>query len=142
MASKMENKALIISTVTALVVGAAAGFLLSPTKVETKEIIKDVVKQVVVDRFITRVTKPDGTVTEVISEKDRTLTKEHDSVTSKSETNPKRVSVGVVAKTNATALQMPQVGAQINLDTGFWNTFVTSSVFKDGEIVLGFGIKF
>lgn len=138
----MENKALIISTVTALAIGAASGFFLSPTKIETKEIIKDVVKQVVVDRFITRVTKPDGTVTEVISEKDRTLTKEHDSETSKSETNPKRVSVGVVAKTSATSLQTPQFGAQINADTGFFNTFVTGSAFQDGQIVLGFGIKF
>jgi hypothetical protein len=137
----MENKAIIVSTLTALAVGAAAGFFLSPTKIETKEVIKDVVKQVVVDRFITKVTKPDGTITEVITEKDRTLTKEHDSETSKSETNPKRVSVGVVAKTNATALQMIQPGVQISADTGLWNTFVTGSVFKDGEIVLGFGIK-
>ncbi len=109
---------------------------------ETKEVLKDVVKQVVVDRFITKVTKPDGTVEETITEKDRTLTKEHESEATKSETNPKRVSVGVVAKTSATALEMIQPGVQINADTGLWNTFVTGSVFKDGEIVLGIGIKF
>lgn len=138
----MENKAIIVSTLTALAVGAAAGFFLSPTKVETREVIKDVVKQVVVDRFITRVTKADGTVTETISEKDRTLTKEHEYEATKSETNPKRVSVAAVAKTSATALQMIQPGVQISADTGFFNTFVTGSIFKDGEIVLGFGIKF
>lgn len=138
----MENKALIISTITALGIGAVVGYIASPSKVETKEVIKDVVKQVVVDRFITKVTKPDGTVEETITEKDRTLTKEHESEATKSETNPKRVSVGVVAKTSATSLEMPKFGAQINADTGLWNTFVTGSAFQDGQIVLGIGIKF
>ncbi len=138
----MENKALIISTVTALAIGGAVGYFATPTKIETKEVEKEITKKVFLDRVITKVTKPDGTVEERTEEKDRSESYEHTEESTKVETNPKRVGAAVVVKTKATELETPKVGVQVNVDTGFWGTFVTGSGFQDGTITFGIGVKF
>ena len=138
----MENKALIISTVTALAVGAGVGYFLTPTKIETHEIEKEVTKKVFLDRVITKVTKPDGTIEERTEEKDRSVSYERTEESTRIETNPKKFGVAVVGKTDLESVPTTSdLGAQINYDTGFFNTFVTGSMFLDKTITIGIGIK-
>ena len=138
----MENKAIIISTLTALAIGGAVGYFATPSKIETREIEKEVTKKIFLDRVITKITKPDGTIEERTEEKDRSEFYEKTEETTKVETNPKRIGVAVVGKTNVTEIAVPKIGVQVNADTGFFNTFVTGSAFQDGVITIGIGIRF
>ena len=139
----MKNKAIIISTLTALAIGGAVGYLLTPAKIETKEVEKQVVKKVYLDKIVVKTIRPDGTIEERTEEKDRSEISETDKESTKIETNPKRIGVAVVAKSDVNKLlTIPKVGAQVNADTGFFNTFVTGSAFQDGTVTLGIGVKF
>lgn len=138
--------------VSALVVGAVGTAILLPTKietkVETKVEIKEVEKKIIVDREITKVTKPDGTVTEITKEKDRSTEESKDTVNeSKASTvvtNPKELTVKVQGKSNITNPTLPStkdIGVGVDYDIGH-GVEVSGSVFKDGTVTFGIGFSF
>jgi hypothetical protein len=145
-------KTTVLVGVSALIVGAVGTAILLPTKietkVETKVEIKEVEKRIIIDREITKVTKPDGTVTEITKEKDRSKEESKDIVNeSKVSTvviNPKKLTVKVQAKTNVASLSLPSsgdVGIGIDYDIGS-GLVIGGSAFKDGTVTIGIGVSF
>jgi len=137
--------------VTSLIVGAVVAVILVPTKietkVETKVEIKEVEKKIVVDRVIKRTIDKDGSVTEDITEKDRSTEESKDVVNeSKSSTtitNPKKLTVKVEAKTNVTSPSLPSsgdVGVGVDYEIGS-GVVVGGSAFKDGTVTIGIGFS-
>jgi hypothetical protein len=138
--------------VSALVVGAVGTAILLPTKietkVETKVEIKEVEKKVVIDRTIKRKIDKDGSVTEDITEKDRSIEDSKSTIDeSKSSTvvtNPKELTVKVQGKTSITDPTLPttgDLGVGIDYDVGH-GVEVGGSVFKDGTVTFGIGFSF
>lgn len=137
--------------VSALIVGAVGTAILLPTKietkVETKVEIKEVEKKVIVDRVITKVTKPDGTVTEITKEKDRS-TEESKNLVSESKTdttvtNPKntRFAVKTLVDLNKELnLTSPNVGIGVQVDITP-SIFLEVGAYKDKQIEVGIGFS-
>jgi hypothetical protein len=144
-------KTIVIVGVSALIVGAVGTAILLPTKietkVETKVEIKEVEKRIIIDREITKVTKPDGTVTEITKEKDRSKEESKDIVnelkTNTTMTNPKntRFAVKTLIDLNKELnLTSPNVGIGVQIDITP-SIFVEVGAFKDKQIEVGIGFS-
>jgi hypothetical protein len=115
--------------------------------VETKVEIKEVEKKIIVDREITKVTKPDGTVTEVIKEKDRSTEESknlvNESKTNTTITNPKKARFAVktlVDLNKEINLTNPNVGIGVQIDITP-SIFVEVGAFKDKQVEVGIGFS-
>lgn len=150
---ELNNKILIGGAIGLFLLGGVIDHFITPTKVktvvETKTEVKTVKENVYVDRIITKVVKPDGTITEKIIEKDRskidTREKIDEKVVTKEITNPKQFGVALAWKSDILNIELPaekDLGVQVYADTGILNTYTTGSVFIDGTVVLTLGVKF
>lgn len=151
---KMENKnVIIIAAISAVATGISVYFL-SPTKIETKietRVEERVINQkVYVDREITKIVKPDGTIEEKTIEKDRSVIDRRErldeEIKSITLTNPKYLSLGVLYKANvdnfiSTIDYKNNIGVYGSYDTGFFSTEILGAVFYDKTIMLGLGVK-
>lgn len=137
--------------VSAFIVGAVGTAILLPTKietkVETKVEIKEVEKKVIVDRVITKVTKPDGTVTEITKEKDRSTEESknlvNESKTNTTVTNPKntRFAVKTLVDLNKELnFTSPNVGIGVQVDITP-SIFLEVGAYKDKQIEVGIGFS-
>lgn len=151
---KMENKNVIIVAVISAVATGIAVYFLSPTKIETKietRVEEKVINQkVYVDREITKIVKPDGTIEEKTIEKDRSVIDRRERIDEEIKsitiTNPKYLSLGVSYKGKVNDISnildyRSNIGITVLYDTGLLSTFVGGSVFGDTTVILTLGVK-
>lgn len=151
---ELDIKKIVGIAVISAALGAGVVYLAKPTeiktKVETKVVEKEIQKKVYIDRVITKVTKPDGTIEERTEEKDRSSidekSKELVKVEEKTITNPKKTTVHVIHKVDVKNPQdintSKDLGVDVSVDTGVLNTNVIAGGFLDGTVFIGIGINF
>lgn len=150
----MDKKTIIISSISAVAAGTLVYFI-KPTEIKTEvktvEVIKKEKQDVYIDRVITKIVKPDGTIEEKTIEQDRTkvdrLERIDEQVKTKTITNPRNFSLGVVYKADMTDFTTitdyrQNAGVVVEYDTGFLNSFVSGLVFLDGTAAIGIGFRF
>lgn len=151
---ELDIKKIVGIAVVSAALGAGVVYFTKPTKVETKVetmvVEKEVEKKVYIDRVITKVTKPDGTIEERTEERDRSSidekSKELVKVEEKTITNPKKVTVHVIHKADVkNPLDINpsnDLGLGVSVDTGVLSTNVIAGGFLDGTVFIGIGINF
>lgn len=140
--------------VGSFVLGGILGYYSMPTKTkivtEVKTEVKTVKENVVIDRIITKVVKPDGTITEITTEKDRSQIDSDSKSTSSIKTveviNAKHLSLGVSYKGSVYDFEnildyRNNLGVSMEYDTGFLSTYVGGSVFGDTTVILTIGVR-
>lgn len=151
----MEIKQIAIGAIAGLAIGAGVMYLAKPenikTEIKTVEVVKKEKQNVYIDRVITKEIKPDGTIKEVITEKDRTKTdrmeRVDEALSIKEHVNPKRFGLGISYKANALDLSdsldyTKNLGIEVLYNTGFLGTFGQGQVFLDGTVILTLGVMF
>lgn len=153
---ELNNKTLVIGSIGLLTIGAVAAYFLTPTKIKTvtevKTETKIVKENVYIDRDIVKIIKPDGTIEERTSERDRsridTRERVDERVVTKEVTNPKYLHLGVSYKGSIEDFSVENlldyrknIGLDISYDTGFLNTFVGIQVFGDTTTILTIGVN-
>lgn len=163
MTFQITNKQAAIAASLSLIIGGVGTYLLSPSKIEIKEVFKkeiDESKKIEKLTGKTRIEKktkvdPNGTMetTEVI-ENDGSIDSESESKKVAIEeskdtiiTNPKRLHLGVSYKGSIQDFSIENlldykknVGLNVQYDTGFLNTFIGLEVFGDTTTVFTIGI--
>lgn len=152
--NNVDLKIYIPAVLASFAVGGILGYYSMPTKIKTVTEVKTEVKvvknNVIVDRVITKVVKPDGTITEVTTEKDRSVIDSKDTIKSENKTvdiiNPKYLSLGVAYKgklndfTNILDYRS-NTGVELRYDTGFFSTYIGGSIFGDTTTIISIGIR-
>jgi hypothetical protein len=150
----MDKKLILIGTIPALLVGTGV-YLLKPTEIKTEvktvEVVKKEKENVYIDRVITKVVKPDGTIEEKTIEKDRTKIDRQErideEIKTKTITNPRYFSLGVVYKLDTKDFisitnYRQNTGIVAEYDTGILSSFILGSAFLDGTAIVGLGFRF
>ena len=153
----MDNvnlKLYIPAVLASFAVGGILGYYSIPTKIKTVTEVKTEVKlvknNVVVDRVITKIVKADGTITEVTTEKDRSVIDSKDTIKSESKTteitNPKYLSLGIAYKGTLNDFSnildyRSNIGVEFQYDTGFFNTYIGGSIFGDTTTIISIGVR-
>lgn len=149
------NKSIIITSIVGLILGGIVGVIFKPSSVRTvtevKTEVKTVKEQVYVDRTITKTIKPDGTVTEITKEQDRSRIDSQDTIKDQIKTieltNPKYLSLGLMYKADIVNIEnnilnpYDGIGVWVVYDTGFLSTEIMGGVFYDRTVVIGLGVK-
>lgn len=163
MTFQITNKQAAIAASLSLIIGGVGTYLLSPSKIEIKEVFKkeiDESKKIEKLTGKTRIEKktkvdPNGTMetTEVI-ENDGSIDSESESKKVAIEeskdtiiTNPKRLHLGISYKGSINDFSLENlldykknVGLNVQYDTGFLNTFFGFQVFADTTTILTIGV--
>jgi len=149
------NKTTVIASISSAVAGAALIYFIKPTEIKTEvktvEVVKKEKENVYVDRFITKITKPDGTIEEKTVEQDRTKIDRQErideEVKTKIITNPRNFSLGLAYKANADDFTnivdySKNLGVEVQFDTGILNTYIGGTAFLDKTIIVELGFRF
>jgi len=154
MITLIKNPAVI--GIVSAAIGAAIVYFATPTKIRTitevKTEVKTVHDKVYIDRVITKITKPDGTIEEITKEQDRSVIDSRDTVKDQIKTieitNPKYLSLGLMYKVDIVDIQnnilnpYDAIGVWATYDTGILSTEIMGGVFYDRTVVIGLGVKF
>lgn len=149
------NKITILSSIASAVAGASLIYFIKPTEIKTEvktvEVVKKEKENVYVDRFITKITKPDGTIEEKTVEQDRTKIDRQErideEIKTKTITNPRNFSLGLAYKANADDFTnivdySKNLGVEAQFDTGILNTYIGGTAFLDKTIIVELGFRF
>jgi hypothetical protein len=144
-----------IGVVSGLAIGIAITYFAKPetikTEVKTVEVVKKEKENIFIDRVITKEIKPDGTVKEIITEKDRSKIDRQERVDEEvklvEHVNPKVFGLGVSYKGNA--LDLPNIldykhniGVEALYKTDLFGLFIQGQVFMDATVIGTIGIMF
>jgi len=154
---EINNKIIVLGTIGLIGLGGVIDHFLTPTKIKTvteiKTDIKTVKENVYIDRDIVKIVKPDGTIEERTSERDRSKVDRQErvdeQVITKEITNPKSLHLGVSYKGSINDFNVENLldyksnlGLNVSYDTGILNTFVQGQVFGDATVILTIGVIF
>jgi hypothetical protein len=151
----MEIKKVIIIAIASAIISGLLVYFSTPTKIETKietRVQEKVVNQkVYVDREITKIVKPDGTIEEKTIEKDRSIIDRRERIDEEIKsitlTNPKYLSLGFMYKVDIIDIQnnilnpYDSIGVWAVYDTGILNSEIMGGIFYDRTVILGLGVK-